>query len=321
MKERWIVIVNVYAASKKAGSMWRKAERLLKEYGVDYQCRLTGVEGNACQLAYAASAEGCRRIVAVGGDGTVHDVLNGIMQYVDTPEAAAAGVTLDEFTLGVLPMGSGNDWIRSTGVPKKMSEAIALLASGSFIQQDVVKASLLDTDGSVRSVSYMANIGGVGIDADVCRVVNVNKKLGYRGKILYVVALVRCLRKRVPVNVRIICDGKVLYDGSIFSIAFGIGKYSGGGMRQTSDAVLDDGLLDVTVIPDISLGVIARRAYRLFTSTFTQVKELTVGRGVSVEVVPEDVRPYAEVDGEVIGQAPVRFDVMSSHLNVLGVRR
>jgi diacylglycerol kinase family enzyme len=167
----------------------------------------------------------------------------------------------------------------------------------------------------------MANIGGVGIDADVCRVVNVNKKLGYRGKILYVVALVRCLRKRVPVNVRIICDGKVLYDGSIFSIAFGIGKYSGGGMRQTSDAVLDDGLLDVTVIPDISLGVIARRAYRLFTSTFTQVKELTVGRGVSVEVVPEDVRPYAEVDGEVIGQAPVRFDVMPSHLNVLGVRR
>lgn len=321
MKERWIVIVNVYAASKKAGSMWRKAERLLKEYGVDYQCRLTGTEGNACQLAYAASAEGCRRIVAVGGDGTVHDVLNGIMQYVDTPEAAAAGVTLDEFTLGVLPMGSGNDWIRSTGVPKKMSEAIALLASGSFIQQDVVKASLLDADGSVRSVSYMANIGGVGIDADVCRVVNVNKKLGYRGKILYVVALVRCLRKRVPVNVRIICDGKVLYDGSIFSIAFGIGKYSGGGMRQTSDAVLDDGLLDVTVIPDISLGVIARRAYRLFTSTFTQVKELTVGRGVSVEVVPEDVRPYAEVDGEVIGQAPVRFDVMPSHLNVLGVRR
>ena len=321
MKESWIVIVNVYAASKKAGSMWRKAERLLKEYGVDYQCRLTGTEGNACQLAYAASAEGCRRIVAVGGDGTVHDVLNGIMQYVDTPEAAAAGVTLDEFTLGVLPMGSGNDWIRSTGVPKKMSEAIALLASGSFIRQDVVKASLLDTDGSVRSVSYMANIGGVGIDADVCRVVNVNKKLGYRGKILYVVALVRCLRKRVPVNVRIICDGKVLYDGSIFSIAFGIGKYSGGGMRQTSDAVLDDGLLDVTVIPDISLGVIARRAYRLFTSTFTQVKELTVGRGVSVEVSPEDVRPYAEVDGEVIGQAPVRFDVMPSHLNVLGVRR
>ena len=321
MEDKWIVIVNVYAASKKAGALWRGIESQLKARGIDYLCHMTGTDGNACELAQSAAAEGYRRFVAVGGDGTVHDVLNGIMNYVDSPDAVGSGVVLCDFTLAVLPMGSGNDWIKSTGVPRDPVKALSMLASASFIRQDVVKVSLLDADGAVRSVSYMANIGGVGIDADVCRVVNVNKKLGYRGKILYVVALVRCLRKRVPVNVRIICDGKVLYDGSIFSIAFGIGKYSGGGMRQTSDAVLDDGLLDVTVIPDISLGVIARRAYRLFTSTFTQVKELTVGRGVSVEVVPEDVRPYAEVDGEVIGQAPVRFDVMPSHLNVLGVRR
>ena len=321
MEDKWIVIVNVYAASKKAGALWRGIESQLKARGIDYLCHMTGTDGNACELAHSAAAEGYRRFVAVGGDGTVHDVLNGIMNYVDSPDAVGSGVVLCDFTLAVLPMGSGNDWIKSTGVPRDPVKALSMLASASFIRQDVVKVSLLDADGAVRSVSYMANIGGVGIDADVCRVVNVNKKLGYRGKILYVVALVRCLRKRVPVNVRIICDGKVLYDGSIFSIAFGIGKYSGGGMRQTSDAVLDDGLLDVTVIPDISLGVIARRAYRLFTSTFTQVKELTVGRGVSVEVVPEDVRPYAEVDGEVIGQAPVRFDVMPSHLNVLGVRR
>ena len=321
MEDKWIVIVNVYAASKKAGALWRGIESQLKARGIDYLCHMTGTDGNACELAHSAAAEGYRRFVAVGGDGTVHDVLNGIMNYVDSPDAVGSGVVLCDFTLAVLPMGSGNDWIKSTGVPRDPVKALSMLASASFIRQDVVKVSLLDADGAVRSVSYMANIGGVGIDADVCRVVNVNKKLGYRGKILYVVALVRCLRKRVPVNVRIICDGKVLYDGSIFSIAFGIGKYSGGGMRQTSDAVLDDGLLDVTVIPDISLGVIARRAYRLFTSTFTQVKELTVGRGVSVEVVPEDVRPYAEVDGEVIGQAPIRFDVMPSHLNVLGVRR
>jgi YegS/Rv2252/BmrU family lipid kinase len=321
MEDKWIVIVNVYAASKKAGALWRGIESQLKARGIDYRCHMTGADGNACELAHSAATEGYRRFVAVGGDGTVHDVLNGIMNYVDSPDAAGSGVAVCDFTLAVLPMGSGNDWIKSTGVPRDPVKALSMLASASFIRQDVVKVSLLDADGSVKTVSYMANIGGVGIDADVCRVVNVNKKLGYRGKILYVVALVRCLRKRVPVNVRIICDGKVLYHGSIFSIAFGVGKYSGGGMRQTSDAVLDDGLLDVTVIPDISLGVIARRAYRLFTSTFTQVKELTVGRGVSVEVVPEDVRPYAEVDGEVIGQAPVRFDVMPSHLNVLGVRR
>ena len=103
MKERWLVIVNVYAASKKAGALWRGAESQLKLYGVDYQCRMTGVEGNACELARAAAAEGFRRFIAVGGDGTVHDVLNGIMRYVDSPDAVSSGVVASDFTLAVLP--------------------------------------------------------------------------------------------------------------------------------------------------------------------------------------------------------------------------
>ena len=319
--KQWIIIVNVYAASKKAGLLWRRAERLLKERGIAYQCRFTGTDGNACELARKASEQGFRNIVAVGGDGTVHDVLNGIMHYVDDAKTAGIDVSLDEFTLAVLPMGSGNDWIRSTGVPRSIRGAVSLLESESFIRQDIVRASILELDGSVKSVTYMVNIGGAGIDADVCRVVNVNKKMGYKGKILYVIGLIRCLRKRVPISVKVLCDGNAIYDGNIFSIAFGIGKYSGGGMRQTSDAALDDGLLDVTVIPDIPVGVIATKAHKLFTGSFTKVRELSVGRGRSVEIIPESVRPYVEVDGEVVGHAPVRFDVLPSQINVLGAAR
>lgn len=319
--KQWIIIVNVYAASKKAGLLWRRAERLLKKRGIAYQCRFTGTDGNACELARKASEQGFRRIVAVGGDGTVHDVLNGIMHYVDDAKLSGTEVSLDEFTLAVLPMGSGNDWIRSTGVPRNIRGAVSLLESESFIRQDIVRANILELDGSVKSFTYMVNIGGAGIDADVCRVVNVNKKLGYKGKILYVIGLMRCLRKRVPISVKVLCDGNLLYDGNIFSIAFGIGKYSGGGMRQTSDAALDDGLLDVTVIPDIPVGVIATKAHKLFTGSFTKVRELFVGRGRSVEIIPESVRPYVEVDGEVVGHAPVRFDVLPSQINVLGTSR
>lgn len=317
--KQWIIIVNVYAASKQAGLLWRRAERLMRKRGIAYQCRFTGTDGNACELARKAAEQGYRRIVAVGGDGTVHDVLNGIMNHIDNEKSSGKDVSLDEFTLAVLPMGSGNDWIRSTGVPRSVNGAISLLESESFIRQDIVRASLLEADGSVKSFSYMVNIGGVGIDADVCRVVNVNKKLGYKGKILYVIGLIRCLRKRVPVSVKVLCDGRLLYDGDIFSIAFGIGKYSGGGMRQTSDAALDDGQLDVTVIPDIPVGVIATKAHKLFTGSFTKVKELFVGRGGSVEIIPETVRPFVEVDGEVVGHAPVRFDVLPSQINVLGI--
>lgn len=317
LKKQWIIIVNVYAASRKAGAIWRETEVYLREKGIDYQCRMTGKDGNACELARAASEDGFRRIVAVGGDGTVHDVLNGIMMYVDSPEGD--GVSPSDFTLAVLPSGSGNDWIRSTGVPRDMRRATDMLAAGTFIRQDIVRVTVLDDSGAARNVSYMVNVGGVGIDADVCRVVNVNKKLGYRGKILYVVALLRCLRKRLLLPARILCDGKEFYSGNVFSIAFGLGKYSGGGMRQTSDAVLDDGLLDVTLIPELPLMTIAKRAPRLFTGTFTKVPEVIAGRCRCVEFFPEGMtNPYVEVDGEVVGQAPVRLEVIPCKINVLG---
>lgn len=317
-KEQWIIIVNVYAASRKAGALWRDAEALLEAEGVDYRCYMTGKDGNACELARAASEDGYRRIVAVGGDGTVHDVLNGIMMYVDSQDAVRAGVSVEDFTLAVLPLGSGNDWIKSTGVPRNMKKAISMLAAESFRKQDIVRVTLGEADGLQKSVSYMVNVGGTGLDADVCRIVNVNKKLGYRGKILYVTALLRCLRKRVPVSVRVLCDGKEFYSGNILSIAYGVGKYSGGGMRQTADAVLDDGLLDVTLIPDLPVTVIARKAPKLFTGTFTKVKEVFVCRCRKVEVLPESVCPYTEVDGEVIGQAPVSLEVLPDQVNVLG---
>ena len=316
-KDIWLIVVNVFAASKKAGELWRRAESLLKQEGISYECRYTGDSGNACRIAEDSAREGYRKFVAVGGDGTVHDVLNGIMFFVDSPELKT--VRLEDFYLAVLPMGSGNDWIKSLGIPRDVKNIVGLISSGSFGRQDVVKVSLMDESGSPKSVTYMANVGGVGIDADVCRIVNVNKKMGMSGKILYVKALIQCLMRRVPVVARVLCDGEEVYHGKYFSIAFGIGKYSGGGMRQTSDAVMDDGLLDMTIIPELGALTIAMKAPQLFTGTFSRIKQLVSKRGTKIEVFPDNGRPYVEVDGEVIGTAPVCMEIMGQQINVLTI--
>ena len=171
----------------------------------------------------------------------------------------------------------------------------------------------------VLAMSYMMNVGGVGIDARVCERVNALKRQGRRGKILYVTALLKAISERVPSDAKVICDGSEVFDGRYFSMAFGIGKYSGGGMRQTPDAVMDDGLLDMTIIPEIPMRRIIPEAPRLFTDTFLEVPELTAVKAKVITVIPGSAvcAEPVEVDGEVVGKAPVRFEVLENQVNIV----
>lgn len=322
----WYAVVNIFAASKKAAGKWMKAEERLKAEGVSYVEATTGHHGNARTLTREACAKGFRKFIAVGGDGTVHDVLEGIMFYLEDTRSKAS---LSDFTLAVIPVGSGNDWIKTAGVPNDVVKAASLFRNGRISRQDVVRVSILDPEAfpeeKVLKLSFMANVGGVGLDARVCKMVNAEKRRGKRGKGLYVSALLYHIIHRVPAFARVVCDGRQVFDGSYFSMAFGIGKYSGGGMRQTPEAVMDDGLLDMTIIPELPLMKIAVEAPKLFTGKFMTVKELVTSRSREIIVIPYDeVLPCAhvcgdpvEVDGEVIGNAPVKFEVLPSQLNVL----
>ena len=310
-KDIWLVVVNVFAASKKAGSVWKKAAVMLEEAGVPYKAMFTGGADNAIAISRKACAMGYRKFMAVGGDGTVHDVLNGISEHVYAPDTT--DVSISDITLGVLPVGSGNDWVKSTGVPRDIRSAVDVIAKGHTGLQDMVRVKVGDT------VSYMANIGGIGLDARVCEIVNRKKEQGRRGKQLYVSALLYCIRHRVPVRAKVICDGKEIFNGKYLSLGFGVGKYSGGGMRQTPLAELGDGLLDVTVIPDIPLWIIAKEVPKLFTGTFHKVSVLTLAKCRSISIIPEcqaDAEPV-EVDGEVIGRGHTTMEVLPEQIKVI----
>lgn len=315
-KAKWLVVVNVFAASRKAGSIWKGVASCMEEHGIDYKARYTGGEGNATAITMKACAEGFREFVAVGGDGTIHDVLNGIALYVDSHPA---DVRMSDFTLAVLPVGSGNDWIKTFGVPRDINAAVSILRDGCAVTQDVVRVTKINGSGSDGDISYMANIAGIGLDSRVCEIVNRKKDQGQRGKSLYLSALMYCLKHRSPISARVICDGSEVFNGKYFSIAFGTGKYSGGGMRQTPLAVPDDGLIDVTIIPDIPLWIIATKIFKLFTGSFHTVKQLTLARCKVVEVYPQTQadNELVEVDGNIIGRAPVRMEVIDDQINIM----
>lgn len=316
--DKWLAVVNVFAASKKAGSVWKMAAACLEEAGVSYKAEFTGGKYNATELSRKAAGRGYRKFIAVGGDGTIHDVLNGIAEHALNDSE----VSLSDFTLSVIPVGSGNDWVKSVGVSTDIKQAVEYIAAGVTGVQDVVKVSTLDSSDLTAeplSVSYMSNIGGVGLDARVCEIVNRKKKRGKRGKKLYVSALLYCIRHRVSIRARVVCDGSQVFSGRYLSMAFGIGKYSGGGMRQTPAAVIDDGLLDITIIPDIPIWTIAKEVYKLFTGNFLTIKEVIPATCREVYILPEseaDAEPV-EVDGEVVGRAPVKMEVLDQQINII----
>ena len=208
--------------------------------------------------------------------------------------------------------GSNLEW------PLEMAQD--MLASGSFSVQDIVKVSAAGRgdmpDGG--SCSYMINVGGIGLDARICARVNRQKDAGRSGRLLYLNSLIYNLVKSRPFRARVECDGDVIYDGRCLSIAFGLGKYSGGGFRQTPYAVMDDGLLDVTVIPVLPLHVIMTQAYRLLDGTFPGIKGIVSCKASSVSVTSlEYVGVIIEVDGEIVGSLPARLEILPGRLHVL----
>lgn len=321
----WYAVVNPNAGSGKTVSEWPKASKILSDNRIDFEYKTTWKMGAAVEITMKACAEGYRKFLAVGGDGTVHEVLEGIAKYVrisavaKTLDKESQKVALDDFTLAVMPIGSGNDWIKTLEIPKDFNKVAELMKTDSTGRQDVFCLSLRDDNTSRNLESFMANVGGVGFDANVCKKVNFEKNTGKSGKVLYLKALISNILNFKTFDCVVEADGKELFRGTTMSIALGAGKYSGGGMLQVPDAVLDDGLLDITIIPLMPLHRIIRAVPGLFTGKLLKDNpELISAKCSSLSIKPlSSPAPLVEVDGEVVGNLPVSIERMDGQLRVL----
>lgn len=305
----YFFIVNPRAGSGKTMYEWLPAERRLKRLGIPCDIAMTDHKRHATALAQHAAAEGYRRIIAVGGDGSLHEVFNGICRW-----CAATGVPTEEFLIGVVPIGSGNDWIRSLGVPNDTTEVVNMIHRGSSGVMDVMRVK-----SSGGKTAYMANIGGVGFDSHVCKRVNAQKESGRRGKLIYLNSLRYTIFNLKSIYISVVADGEVVFTGLCYSVAFGNGKYSGSGMRQVPLAVMDDGLLDYTIIPKTPLLKVVRELPRLFNGTLHQSEYVISGKCRSLQIVPMDEQSgdIFELDGEIEGWLPMSIEVTGHQINVI----
>ena len=305
----YFFIVNPRAGSGKTMYEWLPAERRLKRLGIPCDIAMTDHKRHATALAQHAAAEGYRRIIAVGGDGSLHEVFNGICRW-----CAATGVPTEDFLIGVVPIGSGNDWIRSLGVPNDTTEVVNMIHRRSSGVMDVMRVK-----SSGGKTAYMANIGGVGFDSHVCKRVNTQKESGRRGRLIYLNSLRYTIFNLKSIYISVVADGEVVFTGLCYSVAFGNGKYSGSGMRQVPLAVMDDGLLDYTIIPKTPLLKVVRELPRLFNGTLNQSEYVISGKCRSLQIVPMDEQSgdIFELDGEIEGWLPMSIEVTGHQINVI----
>ena len=217
--DKWLMIVNPNAGVKKGFKDWPKILELLKEEGVDFEYRLTENRGHAIQIASEVVAGGSRNICVVGGDGTLNEVLNGIRTSKD--------VATSEITLGMIPVGTGNDWCRMFNIPFDYVKAIHLLKQKKTFMQDAGKVTYFhNADPMVR---YFMNVAGMGYDALVAKKTNILKEKGIGGSLTYMYFVFASLFQYKFMDAVIEVDDKIVFKGEVFSMNVGICKYNGGG--------------------------------------------------------------------------------------------
>lgn len=310
----WYAIVNPNAGSGKTLAQWRSAETLLYNKGINYKFVTPETPSDAHKRVRAACMAGYRRFIAVGGDGTVHKTLGTIVEYVSENEE----LSLEDFTLVVLPIGSGNDWLRSHNIPYDHEKIINLIAEGAFSKQDVVRVETLTPEmDKVLNTEYMANIGGYCFDANVCDVVNFQKANGCTGKLMYINALRRLAFKQKAAWTKVVCDGRTIFNNNLYSISVGNGKYSGGGLCQTPSAIMDDGLANIMICPKVPILKILLNVKKALEKRTESISMLVFDKARRIEIIPEGQGQLVEVDGEIVGRAPAVFEVMPQQINVL----
>lgn len=281
---------------------------MLYAKGVEFDTVFTGFRFHAVELAERAIVEdGYRNIIAVGGDGTVHEVANGILRQRQVPS--------DQVRMGVIPVGTGNDWIRSYAIPREYQSAVDVIASGKEFVQDVIKVKYQGRQGN-QEERYCVNICGMGLDAAVNLEVCQMKDKGRNGKLAYMGQLVKSVFAYRSCDMAVEVDESKVADGRIMSISVGIGQFNGSGMWQLPNSVADDGLLDVTVIENMSVPHIAMVVGRLFDGKIYSVKKVHNYKGRHVVISSAQTREM-EIDGEPLGTTPVELSLEDRRLKII----
>ena len=307
---KWLVVVNPKASVGKSGKDWPQIRQILINEGIEFDDVLTEYPRHAIEIVRNAIVEkGYRKFIAVGGDGTNNEVINGIFTQDTMPTT--------EITMAAMPIGTGNDWRRTFDIPLEYDKVAKIIKAGHTYAHDSGKLTYYD-DGNT-GIRYFLNAAGTGLDEMVCHSTNRMKQQGKGGTIRYLISLVKCMLTYKVTRIQLTIDDELVFDDYILNLSIGNGRFNGGGMMTMPKAIPNDGLFDVTVIKKVSIFKFAANVKNVYDGSFIKkIDEVKTFRGKRIHIV--SIPPHSlkvETEGENLNNSPFDFEVLPKAVNMV----
>jgi YegS/Rv2252/BmrU family lipid kinase len=299
--DSWFLIVNPNSGTRNFQKSWKHIQKTLFIQNIDYSFYFTQYSKHEILLTEEAIQQGYRKIISVGGDGTLHHVVNGIMQQIYTNSS--------EIKLGVIPMGTGNDWIKTYAIPKNIEQAIQIINEEQTDIQDIGMIELEDS-----SKEYFINMAGIGYDGYVVNKLHTLKKFGF---IAYLLSGLQGLLFYKKSNYSVKINNERIEEKCLM-ILFGICRYSGGGMQMTKESDPKDGLLDITIAKNFSFLDLVLNLPKLYNGKIVAHEKVDNFKATSVKIIVKSKpKSYIEADGELIGTGSLKVSVIPNAIQVI----
>jgi YegS/Rv2252/BmrU family lipid kinase len=302
---RTVLVVNPRSQGGRLGKRWKDiADTIGRAFPFDEL--ITEGPHDAIRLTREALRGGAERVVAIGGDGTINEVVNGFFDDQGKPIAPEA-------SFAVIPFGTGGDFRRTANLPTELGDAARVIAANHRRKIDVGRLEFT-TPAGARAARMFANIASFGVSGVVDRLVNESGKR--LGRLSFALATARATWSYTNPRVQLVFDGGDRVEATINTVAIANGRYFGGAMMVAPHAELDDGQFDVIAMGDFGFADLLRSGRRLYQGTHLAMDKVTARRARVVEAEPIDPGAVIEldVDGENPGRLPARFELVPAAL-------
>jgi len=303
-ENKYFFVVNPSAGDSEAELEWINILEVINKNSLDFDYTIIKFNGHTEKIVSEQIKNGHRNFIVVGGDGTLNEVINAVCKQNE--------VSTKDISIGIIQMGKDNDWAKYYGFDRDYQKAIDRIKRKYTKFQDVGLVRYKDEEKIKEA--YFLNVAGMCLDGAVVKATNEMKVRGKRSWFHFMFNLIKRIINYKPWYLKIQINDEVI-EGKILSINIGNGKYSGGGMLQTPDAIIDDGLLDVTIYENMSKFKMAVNIKKLYDGTLGKVKGVKMYKTKKFSIESEQ-EIVGETDGETISSTTYDINIIPSAVKV-----